>query len=796
MSAFDKERPGDTERSGDTERPGNHELAGDNQPAGVVLSGDYWRPDGRPDPLSEKGRIGVGAPLSRVDGVEKVTGSARFAGEFSFEGMVYAALVYSTIANGRIVAIDAREAEAMDGVVLVMTHENAPRLNTPPVFLRSPNGAAGDDHPIMQTDRVHWNGQPVALVLAETQEQADAAAESIRVNYAAESAMTDFEIAKTQARQPDNVLGGPAEITVGDADAAFEAAAYRVDATYTTPRHNHNAIEPHALTLAWVNETEDGNEGETLRIHDASQCVDLAVASLAEVFGIETSQIHITSPFVGGGFGGKTLWQHQILAAAAAKLLGRPVRLALSRKGVYRVVGGRTCTEQRVALGADADGRLKALIHSGVAAMTRHNNLPEPFFQAAKCLYAADHIRLSIDVADMHMLANTFMRAPGESVGTFALESALDELADQLGMDPLELRKCNEPERDPTSDLPFSSRHLLEAARAGAERFGWSERSATPASRHDGEWQIGMGCATATYPYMRMPGAAARITLTAEGATVGIAAHEMGMGTATVQTQVAAARLGLPVEKIDFRYGDSHLAGSVLAGGSQQTAAIGGAVIAAHRALVEALLALVGEDSPLAGLSLDEIECRNEGLGALGDRSRFESYRQILARAERSELSVEADAAESEELSNWSMHSFGTIFCEAGVSAVTGEVRIRRLLGSFDCGRILNAKTAASQFRGGMIMGLGLALMEETLFDSRSGRVMNPSLADYHVPVQMDVPEIEVMWTDIPDPHTPMGAHGIGEIGITGVGAAVANAVFNASGKRIRDLPITLDKLL
>ncbi|WP_110693077.1 xanthine dehydrogenase family protein molybdopterin-binding subunit [Salinicola halophyticus] len=780
MSALDKER------------------SGDNQPAGVALAGDYWRPEGGPDPLSEKGRIGIGAPLSRVDGAEKVTGSARFAGEFTFEGMVYAALVYSAIANGRILNIDRREAEAMGGVVLVMTHENAPRLNTPPVFLRSPNGAAGDDHPIMQTDRVHWNGQPVALVLAETQEQADAAAESIRVDYAAEPAMTDFELAKTHARRPDNVLGGPAEITVGDADAAFEAAAHQIDATYTTPRHNHNAIEPHALTLVWTtgDGDESGREGETLRIHDASQCVDLAVASLAEVFGIETSQIHITSPFVGGGFGGKALWQHQILAAAAAKLADRPVRLALSREGVYRVVGGRACTEQRVALGADEQGRLQALIHSGIAAMTQHNNLPEPFFQATKCLYAADHIRLSIDVADMQMLANTFMRAPGESVGSFALESALDELADQLGMDPLELRRRNEPERDPTSGLAFSSRHLLEAARSGAERFGWSERSATPASRHEGEWQIGLGCATATYPYIRMPGAAARITLTPDGATVGIAAHEMGMGTATVQTQVAAARLGLPVEKIAFHYGDSHLAGSVLAGGSQQTAAIGGAVIAAQRALVAELLALVGQDSPLSGLSPDEIECRNEGLGAIGNGSRFETYAQILARAGQSELSVQADAAGSEELANWSMHSFGTIFCEAGVNSVTGEVRIRRLLGSFDCGRILNTKTATSQFRGGMIMGLGLALMEETLFDPRSGRVMNPSLADYHVPVQMDVPEIEVMWTDIPDPHTPMGAHGIGEIGITGVGAAVANAVYNASGKRIRDLPITLDKLL
>nr|WP_286009623.1 xanthine dehydrogenase family protein molybdopterin-binding subunit [Salinicola sp. S1-1-2] len=735
---------------------------------------------------------GIGVSLARVDGQRKVTGQAPFAAEFRFADMLYAALSYSTIANGRIVDIDTRAAEAMDGVVLVMTHENAPPLRTPPVFLGSPHGAAGDDYPVMQSDRVHWNGQPVALVLAETQEQADAAAESLLVRYARETAMTDFEIAKSQAREPDSVLGGPATITRGDADAAFETAAYRIDATYTTPRHNHNAIEPHALTLAWHH---DGKR-ETLRIHDASQCVDLAVTSLADVFGLDPGQIHVTSPFVGGGFGSKTLWQHQILAAAAAKLAARPVRLALSREGVYRVVGGRACTEQRVALGADSSGKLQALVHTGVAAMTRHNYLPEPFVQATKCLYGVDNLRLAVTVADMHMLANTFMRAPGEAVGTFALESALDELAELLGMDPLALRARNEPERDPLSGLPFSSRHLREAASAGAERFGWSSRHAAPGSRREGEWQIGMGCATATYPYQRMPGAAARITLDAEGATVEVAAHEMGMGTATVQTQVAAARLGLPVETIRFRYGDSSLAGAVLAGGSQQTAAIGGAVIAAQRALVDALLARLEDDSPLAGLSADDIECRDAGLGAIGNAVRFVSYRELLEQAGKREISVEAKAADSEEKSHWSMHSFGTIFCEVGVSEVSGEVRVRRLLGSFDCGRILNAKTAASQFRGGMIMGLGLALMEETWFDARSGRIMNPSLADYHVPVQMDVPDIDVMWTDIPDPHTPMGARGIGEIGITGVGAAVANAVYNACGKRVRDLPITLDKLL
>jgi xanthine dehydrogenase YagR molybdenum-binding subunit len=505
----------------------------------------------------------------------------------------------------------------------------------------------------------------------------------------------------------------------------------------------------------------------------------------------------VTSPFVGGGFGGKCLWQHQLLAAAASKLANRPVRMALSREGVYRVVGGRTNTEQRVAIGAQADGRFDALIHTGVVSMTHNNNVPEPFILPARSGYAAGSFKLSVEVAYMDMLANTFMRAPGEAVGTFALESAIDELAERLGIDPVELRARNEPEKDPTSGLPFSSRHIVEAYRAGAERFGWSRRNAKPGTRREGEWLVGMGVATATYPYYRMPGGAARIILTRDGqATVEIAAHEMGMGTATTHTMVAAERLGLGVEQVTVRYGDSALPGTVLAGGSQQTAAIGAAVIAAHRTLVVQLLKLAGNDSPLAGLSADEVGGHNGGLAKLDEPERFESYASILSRAQRDEISAQAEAAQPLETMHWSMHSHGAMFCEVKVNAITGEIRVSRFLGSFDCGRIINAKTAASQFRGGIIMGLGLALMEETQFDERSGRVVNASLAEYHVPVHLDVPEIDVIWTDIPDPHTPMGARGVGEIGITGVGAAVANAVYNATGKRVRHLPITLDKLL
>jgi xanthine dehydrogenase YagR molybdenum-binding subunit len=755
----------------------------------VALAPDSWLPGGKPDPLILHKHGLIGAPVSRIDGPLKVAGQARFAAEFPMDALTYAAVQYSTIAKGRISAIDATAARAAPGVVLVMTHENAPRLKPTPPFMSKPKAAGGDSVPVMQDDRIHWNGQPVAVVLAESQEQADHAQSLVRVSYAAERAVTSMEAALAQGTAPGVFQGEPLKLEIGEAEDLLAGAPHRVDAVYTTPRHNHNPIELHAATLAW--------NGDELYIHDASQAVDHVAWSMAEVFGIEEAQVRVTSPYVGGGFGSKTLWQHQILAAAASRLAGRPVRIVVSREGVFRIVGGRTLTRQRVAIGARSDGGFEALIHTGTVAMTPHNNMPEPFILPARSAYAARSFKLDVETVKLDMVANTFMRAPGESVGTFGLECAVDELAFDLGMDPIELRLRNEPEKDPTTGLPFSARHIAEAWRAGAARFGWDQRSAAPGARRDGDWLVGLGCATATYPYYRMPGGAARITLRSDGhATVSISAHEMGMGTSTAQTQIAAERLGLSMDQVTFAYGDNILPGTVLAGGSQQTAAIGGAVISAHNKLVAELLKLAGNDSPLAGLKPEEVGGLDAGLCSLADPALRESYASILARAKLDEVTVEADGSPPLETQHWSMHSHGAMFCEARVNAVTGEVRVSRFLGYFDCGRIINAKTAASQFRGGIVMGLGLALMEETQFDERTGRIMNPSLAEYHVPVHLDVPEIDVAWTDEPDPHTPMGARGVGEIGITGVGAAVANAVFNATGKRIRDLPITLDKLL
>jgi xanthine dehydrogenase YagR molybdenum-binding subunit len=522
----------------------------------IRLTPESWLPGGTPDPLMHKHGM-IGKPVSRVDGKLKVEGKARFAAEVPLEGLEYASLVYSSIARGRIATLDTAEAEASPGVTLVMTYLNAPRMKPPPVMMSTPKAAGPSDLPIMQDREVHWNGQPVALVLAKTQEQADHAKSLVRVTYEMAPAVVSFDEAKTRARTPDSILGEPPSIEIGDAEAALKQAAYKVDLTYRTPRYNHNAIELHAATVAW--------DGDELVVHDATQMVNATAWTLAQVFGLKEEQVRVLSPYVGGGFGGKGLWDHQILAAAASRLRGRPVRIILSREGVFRIIGGRTTTEQRVALGAKPDGTLAALVHTGVAAMTTHNACPEQFTFPARHLYAADTIKVAQQVADMDMLANTFMRAPGESIGTYALECALDELAEAMKLDPIELRRRIEPDKDPTSGAPFSSRNLVEAYRRGAERFGWDQRIVTPRSRREGEWLVGMGCATATYPYYRMPGGAARIRLTADGrAFVQMASHEMGMGTATVQAQHAAERLGLMLDEVTFDYGDTSLPSGTL----------------------------------------------------------------------------------------------------------------------------------------------------------------------------------------------------------------------------------------
>lgn len=747
-----------------------------------------WLPGATPDLLIDK-RVALGTQQPRIDGPEKVRGTARFAAEVPVDRLLHASFVHSTIARGTITELDVAAAEAAPGVALVMTYRNAPRLRVPPMMGVTNMKAAGNHSlPVMQDAEIHWNGQVVAVILAETREQADHAATLLRIRYDAKPARTRFDTGKAHATTPESLMVERNRVDKGNARKRLAEAAVSVDATYTTPWNSHNPIEPHAATIAW----QDGR----LIVHDATQAIHATAGSLARVFGLKDSDVFVSSPFVGGGFGAKALWDHQILGAAAAKLAGRPVRVRLSRASMHRLVGGRAQTEQRVALGADADGRLTALLHHGYATKPLHSACDEGFSLSGRALYASESFDIVQHRVDLDLLANSFMRAPGEAPGSFAIESAMDELAHALKMDPIELRRRNAATCNPISGAAHSQSAMMAAYDMGAERFGWDRRAPEPRSRAQGEWWIGMGCASGSFPFMRMPGTTARITLDANGhAHVASAAHEMGMGTATVQRQHAADRLGLPLDQVSVTIGDSTLPFAGYAGGSSQTASLGAAISAASAKLASELLRLAGNDTPLAGLKPGEVAFADGGVQKIDDPSRRESFASILRRAARDAISVTGESAAPLEMLKFSMHSSSAIFCALRVSDVTGEIRVDRLVGAFDCGRILNAQTAASQFKGGMIMGLGMALGEETLLDARNGRIMSSSLAEYHVPVHLDVPDIDVLWTDIPDPRTPMGARGIGEIGTTGVAAAVANAVFNATGQRVRDLPITLDKL-
>jgi xanthine dehydrogenase YagR molybdenum-binding subunit len=727
------------------------------------------------NPVIEQPRY-VGQPLQRVDGPAKVTGEATFAAEHKVNNLAYAGLVCSTIAKGRIAAIDTSEAERAPGVIGVVTHENNPRLARPPLLevQHLDRGLAASDLPVMQDAEVHWDGEPVAVVVAETLEQAEHAATLVRVRYDAEAPQVSFDNLKAKAEVPPDVLEEDPEVSTGDAEKALAEAAVRVDNVYRTPRHNHNAIEPHATIAAW---DDDG----ALTVFDSTQFVSGYQHVLATMFDLAPEKVRVICPFAGGAFGGKwAIWNHTPLCAAAAKVVGRPVKLVLSREDVFRVVGGRTVSEQRVALGANEEGRLTALIHTGTTATTTHAQYPEHFSLAPRHLWPAENMQISQSVVNLDMVANTWMRAPGDMIATFALESAIDELAHELRIDPIELRRINEPDKDPTTGAEFSSRNLVEAYERGAERFGWSERNPEPRSQRDGQWLIGRGVATAYYPVFRFPGAA-RVRVSSDGtALVQVAANEMGMGTATAQIQHAADRLGLPIDKVSFEYGDSTLpSGQFSAGGSSQTASVAAAVQAAVDKLHKELAKLTDDE--------DELTRRND---------RSATYASIVRRAGHDFVEAEDSSGQAMEILKYSMASYGAQFCELRVNEETGELHVTRWLGSFDCGRIINPTTAISQFRGGIVMGIGAALTEETVFDERRGRIMNPSLAEYHVPVHLDIPHIDVIYTDIPDEHSPLGARGVGEIGITGAAAAVANAVFNATGKRIRELPITLDKLL
>jgi xanthine dehydrogenase YagR molybdenum-binding subunit len=741
----------------------------------------------RPEPLPRQGgaAAALGQPLDRVDGRRKVTGAATYAAEHRQPRLAHAVLVQSTIARGRIAAIDTAAARRAPGVLAVLTHENAPRL------AKAKNGEPGEDRLPLADDVVHYAGQHVALVVADTVERARYAASLVTVRYQAEEPVFETSQATALAKA---VLPPRLQRRRGDAAAALAApAAARVREVYTTPVETHNPMEPSATVAAW--------DGDQLTVADSTQAVAVTRAFLAETFGLPKEKVRVVCPFTGGAFGCKgSQWPHTLLAAMAARVTRRPVALNLTREQMFTSVGHRPATVQGLALAARADGTLIAVSHDTV-----HATSPTTL-HAEDCggnvswrLYACGHVAISHRVVRVNLGAPSTMRAPGESPGSFALESAMDELAHALGMDPVELRLRNHAERDPVDGKPWSSKHLRECYARGAARFGWQGRNPRPRSTRDGDLLVGWGMATAFYPAWS-DAAAARVRLGADGrALVQTSTHELGTGSYTVFTQLAADALGLPVERVTFELGDSDFPEAPPSYGSQSVASVGEALLRAAAALKAKLLILAAPvpGSPLVGLTPDQVAMADGRLFPAADPGRFLECGDLLRRSGQPWIEAEARVEPGEPAKAWSIHSFGAHFCEVKIDPLLPRVRVTRWVAAVDAGRILNPKTSRSQVIGGVTMGIGMALMEHTVHDPRSGRPVTASLADYAIPVQGDVPAIEVELLDIPDPvMNTLGCRGIGEIGITGVAAAVANAVFHATGRRVRDLPITLDKLL
>jgi xanthine dehydrogenase YagR molybdenum-binding subunit len=687
----------------------------------------------------------VGSALDRVDALEKITGRARYAYENSPRDLVYAVPVQATIARGEIIEVDVDAVLKHPGVVTAIWHGNAPRL------------APSDDAElaVLQSRRVAYRGQYIAVVVAETYEDAREAAGLIHVQYAAEE--HDVELRPDHARlyRPDYVNANyPADVELGDPDAALAHAPVVVDAVYSTPAEHNNPIEPHATVALW--------DGDGLTIYDSTQGASALRMAVAPLFGMPPAQVRVISPYVGGGFGSKgRAHPHVILAALAAKQVGRPVKLAVTRRQMFAVTGYRTPTIQRVRLGAEADGRLTAITHDVYEQSSTISEFAEQNAVPTRMMYAAPHRRTTHRLVRLDVPTPSWMRAPGEAPGMFALESAMDELAIACVVDPVELRVRNEPASDPDTGLPFSSRNLVACLREGARRFGWAGRDPEPGTRLRGRLLLGTGVAASTYPAYRASSAASARAEPDGGFTVRIAAADIGTGARTILTQIAADALRTSPGMVVMEIGDSALPRAGVAGGSMGTASWGTAVVRACEALVE------------------ELERRGGVVPPGGIESAADTKQEVRSQEK------------------FARHAFGAQFAEVGVDADTGETRVLRLLGVFAAGRIINPKTARSQFIGGMTMGLSMALLEESIMDRQFGDYLNRDLAQYHVAANADVRDIQAFWLDEEDPHlNPMGAKGIGEIGIVGTAAAVANAVHHATGFRIRDLPIRLDKLV
>lgn len=746
----------------------------------------------------------VGGRLSRVDGPAKITGAAKYAFEQQLEGLTHAVLVGATIAAGKVSAIDSRAAETAPGVLAVLTPDTIMELRGASDWLGNPPSQP-TYNPLAR--EVTYSGQHIAAVVAETFEQAVAAAALVKVWYDETPVIVDLSDGKAGDGIPIDAMTKE----WGDAQAAFAAAPVRICAAYNTPREFQAAMEPHGLIARW--------KGDELTIWEPSQWLDGMARTYAEWFSVPFENVRLVSPYIGGGFGSKALaLAHSAVAAAAAKMLGRPVKLVLNRPQNFTSYGGRAATRQTVAIGADRDGRIQSIVHRGVNETAVDGMWVEPLGSVTSIMYATPNFSSRQNVVRVNTVVPGAKRAPGENPSAFGIECAIDELAHELGLDPLEMRLINYAEQDPHAKKAWSTRQLREAFAAGAEAFGWAKRSAAPRSMRDGHQLIGWGMAAGTYPVRRAHGEAV-VKLLADGSVVVESSSiDMGQGTYTILAQTAAETLGVPVERVSVKLGDSHFARAGVTGGSRLAGVMTGAVYkAAGQALDELIgLALSDPRSPFQKLQANTLQVRDGRIASPRGEGPELSIAEFMAAVGREQIEAKGDTLPAsttpqERYANYttiaksiphtegdySRHSWCAHFVEVRVDEDFGTVRVSRVVSALDSGRLYNPKLAESQWKGGIIMGIGQALLEEGIVDRRHGRIVNGNFADYMLPTNADIPDIQTISVGIPDPHSSaLGGKGVGELAIVGIAPAIANAVFHATGKRVRDLPITLEKLI
>ncbi|WP_183923885.1 xanthine dehydrogenase family protein molybdopterin-binding subunit [Rhizobium mongolense] len=750
--------------------------------------------DNRANPSlsSERAQRHVGRPLDRVDGSLKVTGRATYAYEHvDIPNIAHGYILGAAIAKGRIAVIDTTEAERAPGVLHVMTHRNAPTQpdfgppttpTVPEVFTRA--------RPMLSSDRVRFYDEPVALVVAETFEAARAAAALIEVRYEAEVGRYDMESHLPGAYAPLRTNAGfETDSSVGDFEGAFSVAAVKLDVSYITPYQHHNPMEPHATTAVW--------SGDDLTIYTGAQTLANFRAGMANTLQMAPERVRIVSPFTGGGFGAKLIIHADtVLAALAARVVRRPVKIALTRQQMFANAGHRAKMKHDVRLGADRDGKLVALSHDVLSATSGFEEFCEQTAVFGRSLYAADNRLTRHRLVGLDTNRGEWMRSPGEAPGMFAFECAMDEMAEQLGLDPIEFRIRNEPHRDPERNVPFSTRNLVACMEEGATRFGWARRSAKPRAMRDGRFLVGYGMAAAIRPNY-IGATRARVHLGGNGQlTVQLDMTDIGTGTYTILTQIAADATGLPLSSVKVELGDTNFPRTAGSGGSWGAASAGSAVHNACLALRERIVAEARRrDATLQDLTEEDVVFTD---GEIRFGGRAESLARLVGNLSSSGIEAEGGVERAgAEFRDFSQHSYGAHFVEIGVDTDSGEIRMRRMLTTIGAGRILNPKTARSQIIGGMAWGIGAALMEESVLDPRYGHFVNHDLAEYHLPVNADVPPLDVVFLEEHDQRANvLGSKGLGELGVCGASAAVANAVYNATGVRVREFPITLDKLL